>query len=55
MYFYKNGKKVKHSDENLELSDIGKKCHVWVFIFMGIISVFITIWLVYCISNDKKR
>ena len=62
MYFYKNGKKVKHLNENFKPivrenfkgSDSGKKCPTWIFIVLGIIAVVVAMWLVYCIVNDKK-
>lgn len=65
MYFYKNGKKVKHDKENFQPSvrenygvtdgGGGKKCPVWVFIVLGIIAALVAAWLVYCIVQDKKN
>lgn len=70
MYFYKNGKKVKHENENFNPATRGNydmekdeekdddndvgKCPIWVFVILGIIALLVMIWLIICIIKDKK-
>jgi H+/Cl- antiporter ClcA len=63
MYFYKNGKKVKHQQENFKpavkenysSTNGAKKCPTWVFIVLGIIAALVAAWLIYCIVKNKKN
>jgi hypothetical protein len=67
MYYYINGKKIKHNKQvstpshesyvqiNQRVGDPGGgKCPSWVFIILGLIAALVAIWLIWCIVKRKR-